>query len=247
MFELSLVALGLLSLLGAPSEPEQDHLWEFLREVSQDDVFSYHVCDARFVDTVTGESGRCYDITIHIKDILYIKNNTYYYVHATTHDDSTGIRDRLFVIDSNQYDIKTIFAEDRDYAVSLHNTVFWRDGWGGTVDTRYGAKTDVNLDVNDDDTALIVSDSFMAQNGAIQHAASYDHFQQSFFEINDGIPLPVRASISSESARHTENTLFTFELYNYTTSNVLPSDVLPDDAITGYPEIINNHVKVRWQ
>lgn len=246
MFELSLLLVfGLLSILPANYESEQDNFWEFLREVSQDDVFSYNICDSRFVDTLTNESGRCYDITLDIKNILYIKDNTYYYVHATTRD-HTGIQDRLFVIDSNQYTIRTIFSQDRDYAVSLHNTIFWRDGWDSIIDTEHGAKTGVNLEINNDDTALVISDSFIAPNGAIQYVASYDNFQQSFFEINDAIPLPVKASISGESARYTEKTLFAFELHNYTTSNVIPSVLVQNDTLN-YPQITNNHVKVRWQ
>lgn len=263
MYDLLLPLLGLLFILPVNQASEQqDSFWEFLREVSQDDTFLYSICDSRFVDTVTSESGRCYDITLDIKNILYMNNNTYYYIHAVTQDNA-GTQDRLFVIDANQYKIRTVFAQDRDYAVSLQNTIFWRGGWGNIVETTYGKETRVNLEVNNPDTAFIISDSFVAQNGAIQYIASYDNFQQSFFEINSDIPLPVGASISGESARQTAKVLFSFELQDYRTDaaviDVVPTFHMTQNdttttvatttvvTTTTYPEIINPYIKVKWQ
>ena len=277
-----LVLLGVLfnlpSVTGQIQEEEKkekdDDVWEFLGKVGEKDRFSYDICDGRFLDSVTGDYGRCYSIQMSVENIIYIKNNTFYYTHAVTHhhgEDGSSInvwQDRLFLIDANHYKVRPIFPVDKDYATSLQNTIFWRGGWGNTVDTQYGAESAVNVQVNDPDTAMVISDVSVAHNGAMQYTASYDRFEKSFFVINNDIPLPVSASISKYVTRPSDSTqeLFSFKLKNFETVRYtpVPSTVtysmtsqggsIQDDTVmtviedqVSYPEIINGHFEVQWR
>ena len=266
-------------------EEEREKVWEFLGKISEKDRFSYDICDGRFLDFITGEYGRCYSIDMSVENIIYIKNNTFYYTHAITHyhdDDNNDDddydydddrfastqQDRLFLIDADQYKVRPIFFEDKDYATSLQNTIFWRGGWGDTLKTQYGAESAVNIQANDPGTAMVVSDVSVADNGAMQYTASYDRFERSFFVINEDIPLPVSAAISKYATRHSDNTqeLFSFKLKNFETVRYTPvqSTVtystasqdasIQDGAVTvtvqdqvAYPEIVNGHFEVQWR
>ena len=184
------VLFSLPSVAGQIQEGEREKVWEFLGKISEKDRFSYDICDGRFLDFITGEYGRCYSIDMSVENIIYIKNNTFYYTHAITHyhdedgdDDGRSAntqQDRLFLIDADQYKVRPIFFEDKDYAASLQNTIFWRGGWGDTVKTQYGAASAVNIQANDPGTAMVISDVSVADNGAMQYTASYDRLREAF-------------------------------------------------------------------
>ena len=269
------VLFSLPSAAGQIQEGEREEAWEFLGKISEKDRFSYDICDGRFLDFITGEYGRCYSIEMSVENIIYIKNNTFYYTHAITHyhdDDDDGFantqQDRLFLIDADQYKVRPIFFEDKDYAASLQNTIFWRGGWGDTVNTQYGAASAVNIQANDPGTAMVISDVSVADNGAMQYTASYDRFERSFFVINDDVPLPVSAAISKYATRHSNNTqeLFSFKLKNFETVRYAPAQStvtystasqdasIQDGAVrvavqnqAAHPEIVNGHFEVQWR
>ena len=282
MIMYTIVLFGVLSSLpsvaGQIQEEKVEKVWEFLGKISEKDRFSYDICDGRFLDFITGEYGRCYSIEMSVENIIYIKNNTFYYTHAITHyhdekdDDDDRFantqQDRLFLIDADQYKVRPIFFEDKDYAASLQNTIFWRGGWGDTVRTQYGAASAVNIQANDPGTAMVISDVSVADNGAMQYTASYDRFERSFFVINDDVPLPVSAAISKYATRHSSNTqeLFSFKLKNFetvryapvqstVTYSTAPQDASIQDGAVGvavqdqvaYPEIVNGHFEVQWR
>ncbi len=216
--------------------PVSDASWNFMNNTSQGDTFTYHICDEKFLDSFTGERSRCYTITLGIKNIISAKNDTFYFIHAIT-EDSQGVQDRLFLLDS-AHNIRHIFFKDSDYARSLEDTIFWQDGWGGSIETAHGSSA-ILLEKNNPESALFISKRTIAQNGAVQYTAIHKGFEQSKFEINQFIPLPVSADIfsygsSDISTRH----LFSFELQNYTSSVVSAGHNMT------YPEIDNNHFEV---
>ena len=207
-----------------------ENSWNFGEGLSEGDVFLYDICDWRFWDSYTGEYARCYSISLRIENKISMNNNTFYLFHGITKD-HTGVNDRLFLVDSEQYNVKSIFHKDADYANSLQNTIFWQSGWGKSISTEYGAQT-ILLEYNNAGSALILSDTIIAENRAAQYTATHDSFESSHLTINDYLPFPISSDIFTygdtiQTTRH----LFSFELQNYTNQM--------EYAETPYPEIHN--------
>ena len=239
-----MLAVPMLSVLVLGSAPD-DSFWHFGDGLREGDVFVYDICDDRFSDSYTAEFGRCYEVSLDVQKTMTLNNGTYHLLRAVT-TDYTGTVDRLFVLDSQRYEIRHIFWDDADYASSLQNTVFWQEGWGKKVPTRQDTSSSVSLmlESKNADSVMVPSDRTIASNGAIQHTLLHDSFgMQSHFVINDVIPLPVSADIFSFGpTKHATKNLFSFELTNHTA----PSLAVSAEGDTSYPEIRNKHYEVDW-
>ena len=214
-----------------------DNTWRFGEMLSEGDVFEYDICDDRFKDTYTGEYGRCYTISLDIQNRININNSTFYLIYGITEDESTGINDRLFLIDTENYNVKNIFFEDADYARSLQETVFWQNGWGRDISTEYG-DTSVLLEFENEDSALILSEGIVSEAGGMNYSVTKDSFSTSHLTVNSLLPLPISADIYSfgDTAPTTRH-LFSFEMNDINTS-------FSTFTVEPYPEIKNEYFEV---
>ena len=231
MYELLIVSLFALG-----TTDTEDNIWNFGEGLGKGDIFLYNICDEQFTDSYTSERGRCYTISLDIKNEINIKNNTFYLIYAVTKD-HIRTAERLFLVDSEMYNVRNIFWEDADYAKSLQNTIFWQNGWGKTIDTSQS----VFFEQYNPESSLILSDTVIAQNGATQYTLSHDSFESSYLNINDIVPFPVSSDIFTYGpTEQTKRPLFSFELQNYTIPSSTPSSVT-------YPVIHNDFFEVEWR
>ena len=214
-----------------------DNTWRFGERLSEGDIFEYDICDQRFRDTYNGEYGRCYSVSLEIQNRININNSTFYLIYGITEDESTGINDRLFLVDTENYNVKNIFFEDVDYARSLQDTIFWQNGWGGEVSTEYG-NTSVLLEYGNEDSALILSDGIVSEEGGMNYSVTLDSYSQSHLTVNSLLPLPISADIYSfGDTEQTTRHLFSFEMEKLNTR-------FSTFAIDPYPEIKNEYFEV---
>lgn len=231
MYEMLLIPLMILSSVDT---------WSFFDGVEEDDSFEYDVCDSLFYDSYTAHRGRCYAVSIDIQSIIHTNEKIFYLVLASTvHHEK--LDDRVLLIDGTDYTIHYIFLQDRDYAESIQNTIFWRN-WGDTINTTHGAST-INLQENDDSTALIISERTIAENGQIQHVALYKNFETSYFTINDAISMPISAEIFTDGT--TDDT--TIPVFSFEMTGTIDNSEFDVSNELSYPEIVNSHHEVEWR
>lgn len=221
---------------------EEKDSWSFFKNVEVDDFFDYNICDPLFQNSYTGQKGQCYAASFEIKNIISVNDELFYFVKVIISPDDGETVDKVFLIDGTDYKINYIFLEDRDYANSFQNTIFWKN-WGNVIDTTHGAST-INLQEYDDSTAMIITERTIADNGEIQHVALYKNFETSQFTINDAIPMPISAEIFTNGpTADTTIPLFSFELVNYSVTD----GEFEYGERERFPEIINSHHEVEWQ
>ncbi|TBR20660.1 MAG: hypothetical protein EPO63_09495 [Candidatus Nitrosotenuis sp.] len=232
----------LVSELFAPSAnsteigKEKQPMWHFGEGLKSGDSFEYSICDYLLAIPISPD--HCYTITLQAVALLPTPQGNMWVISAHV-DHHIRKADFILLVSDSSFKITTD-GISIPYADSLERTLEWAMNFASThrpqplvIGRSWGVVASDTVPETELDVMQVDSIQ-MGEKIIPTYKIGYSLIKDSFLQIKDGFPIPIKAVIYKPTSAFKEVPLAaTFELLNYSNGNdyvVAQTDVIPFDT-----------------
>lgn len=201
---------------------EKQPMWYFGEGLKSGDSFEYRICDSLLI--IPASPDHCYIITLQVVALLPAPQGKTWVISAHV-DHRIRTTDFILLVSDSSFKITTD-GTSIPYADSLERTLEWVMSFASAhkpqplvIGRSWGAVTSDTVPETDLDVMQV--DSVQIGEEVIPtYKIGYSLVKNSFLQIKDGFPIPIRATIYKPISVFKDVPLeTTFELLNYSNSN----------------------------